>query len=57
MAVPQLSLVIIISVFATACTDESTPAAPTPPAATSLSISGVNAVLTGRDTTYTVTAR
>lgn len=56
MAVLKFALVIVITVFATACNGKSNPAAPTAPAATSLSISGVDAVLTGRDTNYTVTA-
>ena len=56
MAVLRPALIIVITVFATACDSKSNPAAPTAPAATSLSISGVDAVLTGRDTSYTVTA-
>jgi hypothetical protein len=55
MAILKLAL-MVITVFASACDGKSNPAAPTAPAATSLSISGVDAVLTGRDTNYTVTA-
>ena len=56
MAVLRLALVIVINVLATACTGDSTPAAPTPPTATSLLISGDDAVRTGLFTNYTVTA-
>jgi hypothetical protein len=58
MAVLKLALVVI-SVFATACTGKSNPAAPTgptPPTATNLVISGADAVRTGLFTTYTVTS-
>ena len=56
MVILKLALVIVITVFATACNGKSNPAAPTAPTATNLSISGVDAVLTGRYTNYTVTA-
>jgi hypothetical protein len=56
MAVLRLALVIVTSVFASACTGESNPVAPTAPTATNLSISGVDAVRTGLFTNYTATA-
>jgi hypothetical protein len=56
MAVLKLALVIVITVFATACDGKSSPAAPTTQAATSLSISGADALQTGLSTTYTATA-
>jgi hypothetical protein len=56
MAVLRLALVIVISVFAIVCDGKSNPAAPTAPAVTNLSISGVDTVRTGLSTTYTVTA-
>jgi hypothetical protein len=55
MAVLRLALVVI-SVFATACTKNRSPAAPTAATATSLSISGVDAVRTDLFTNYTATA-
>ena len=56
MAAFRLALVIVITAFATACNGKSNPAAPTAPAATDLTIIGVDAVRTGLVTNYTVTA-
>jgi hypothetical protein len=55
MAVLKLALVVI-TVFATACNGKNNPAAPTAPAATSLSISGVDAIRTGLFADFTATA-
>ena len=56
MAILRIALVIVISVFATACNGKSNPAAPTAPAATTLSISGADALLTGSSSNYAATA-
>jgi outer membrane lipoprotein-sorting protein len=56
VAVLRIAFVIVISVFATACTGKSNPAAPTAPAATNISISGTDALLTGSSSNDTATA-